>query len=117
MKLKKARIKFDFRRQFYASTYPLISYLLQVDASIGNSVISSSSSSSSSSISVDFYVYGGTLLQIDNQMNSSNDKLLYYAACEGDIKKVKELLSKGAGTRFRDGVSVNYPFTAAVKDN
>ena len=37
-------------------------------------------------------------------MSASNDELLYYAACEGDLKKVEELLSRGAGTGFRDGV-------------
>ena len=39
-------------------------------------------------------------------MSASNDELLLFnAAKSGDLKKVKELLSKGTGTGYRDGVS------------
>jgi hypothetical protein len=38
-------------------------------------------------------------------MSASNDKLLYEAASSGDLAKVKELLSKGVGTDYSDGVS------------
>jgi hypothetical protein len=38
-------------------------------------------------------------------MSASNDELLYEAAQSGDLAKVKELLSKGVGTGYRDGVS------------
>ena len=44
-------------------------------------------------------------LQINHKMSASNDELLYYAARDGDLAKVKELLSKGVGTDYRDGVS------------
>jgi len=37
--------------------------------------------------------------------STSNDELLYHAACEGDLEKVIELLSRGAGTGYSDGVS------------
>ena len=40
-----------------------------------------------------------------NQMSASNDELLYNASKDGDLKKVKELLSKGVGTGYRDEVS------------
>ena len=36
---------------------------------------------------------------------ASNDKLLYQVARDGDLVKVKELLSKGTGTGYRDEVS------------
>ena len=38
-------------------------------------------------------------------MSASNDKLLYDAARDGKVEKVKELLSKGTGTGYKDGVS------------
>jgi hypothetical protein len=38
-------------------------------------------------------------------MSSSNDKLLFEAAKDGKLEKVKELLSKGTGTGYRDWVS------------
>jgi len=38
-------------------------------------------------------------------MSASNDRLLYEAACGGRLEEVKELLSKGAGTGYRDVVS------------
>ena len=44
-------------------------------------------------------------LQINHKMSASNDEPLYYAARDGDLAKVKELLSKGVGTDYRDGVS------------
>ena len=44
-------------------------------------------------------------LQINHKMSASNDELLFNAAKSGDLKKVKELLSKGTGTGYRDGVS------------
>ena len=40
-----------------------------------------------------------------NQMSASNDELLFNAARDGDLKKVKELLSKGTGTGYRNEVS------------
>ena len=40
-----------------------------------------------------------------NQMSASNDELLYNAAKSGDLKKVKDLLSKGTETGYRDKVS------------
>ena len=43
--------------------------------------------------------------QINHKMSASNDELLFNAAKSGDLKKVKELLSKGTGTGYRDGVS------------
>jgi len=36
---------------------------------------------------------------------SANDRLLIEAAKSGDVNKVKELLSKGAGTGYIDEVS------------
>lgn len=36
---------------------------------------------------------------------ASNDELLYEAVRDGDLAKVKELLSKGTGTEYKDGVS------------
>ena len=44
-------------------------------------------------------------LKKGNQMSASNDELLFNAAKSGDLKMVKELLSKGTGTGYRDGVS------------
>jgi hypothetical protein len=38
-------------------------------------------------------------------MSASNDELLYEAARDGKLKVLKELLSKGAGTDYRDVVS------------
>jgi hypothetical protein len=38
-------------------------------------------------------------------MSASNDELLYEAARDGKLDKVKELLSKGVGTGYRDKVS------------
>jgi hypothetical protein len=39
-------------------------------------------------------------------MSASNDELLLYeAARDGDLEEVKELLSKGTGTGYRNGVS------------
>jgi hypothetical protein len=38
-------------------------------------------------------------------MSASNDELLYYAARNGEFEEVKELLSKGVGTGYRDKVS------------
>jgi len=38
-------------------------------------------------------------------MSASNDQLLFIAASSGDLAKLKELLSKGVGTDYRDGVS------------
>jgi len=43
-------------------------------------------------------------------MSASNDELLYNAAKSGNLKKVKELLSKGAGTGYRDEVSYHIIF-------
>ena len=50
------------------------------------------------------YVLDSTL-QINHKMSASNDKLLYDAARDGDLEKVKELLSKGTGTGYRNEVS------------
>ncbi len=38
-------------------------------------------------------------------MSASNDKLLYEAARDGDLTKVKEFLSKGTGTGYITAVS------------
>ena len=38
-------------------------------------------------------------------MSVSNEELLFNAAESGDIVKVKELLSKGTGTEYKDEVS------------
>jgi hypothetical protein len=38
-------------------------------------------------------------------MSASNDELLYNAARDGYLEDVKELLSKGVGTGYRDEVS------------
>jgi hypothetical protein len=38
-------------------------------------------------------------------MSASNDELLFNAAKRGDLKEVKELLSKGTGTGYQDEVS------------
>jgi len=38
-------------------------------------------------------------------MSASNDELLFYAARDGKLEVVKELLSKGTGTGYRDEVS------------
>jgi len=43
-------------------------------------------------------------LQINHKMSAFSDKLLFHAAESGDLAKVKELLSKGVGTSYRDGV-------------
>ena len=55
-----------------------------------------------------FIVITGVLdstLQINHKMSASNDELLYEAARDGKLEKVKELLSKGVRTGYRDGVS------------
>ncbi len=45
-------------------------------------------------------------LQMGNKMSASNDEiLLFNAARDGKLEVVKELLSKGTGTGYRDGVS------------
>jgi hypothetical protein len=44
-------------------------------------------------------------LQINHKMSASNDKLLFEAADNGKLEVVKELLSKGTGTGYRDEVS------------
>jgi len=45
-------------------------------------------------------------LQINHKMSASNDELLLFnAARDGKLEKVKELLSKGVGTGYRDVVS------------
>ena len=44
-------------------------------------------------------------LQINHKMSASNDELLFYAARDGNLEEVKELLSKGTGTGYRDEVS------------
>ena len=45
-------------------------------------------------------------LQINHKMSASNDELLIFnVAKDGDLKKVKELLSKGVGTGYRNAVS------------
>jgi hypothetical protein len=41
-----------------------------------------------------------TSLEINHHMNASNDKLLFDAAKIGNLKKVEDLLSKGARTGF-----------------
>jgi len=38
-------------------------------------------------------------------MSASNDELLLNAAKDGDLEKVKDLLSKGTVTEFKDVVS------------
>ena len=38
-------------------------------------------------------------------MSASNDELLFNAARDGDVEKVKEMIIKGAGIEFRDEVS------------
>ena len=38
-------------------------------------------------------------------MSVSNEELLFNAAESGDLVKVKDLLSKGTGTEYKDGVS------------
>jgi hypothetical protein len=40
-----------------------------------------------------------------NQMSASNDELLLNAARDGDLEKVKDLLSMGTVTEFKDVVS------------
>ena len=45
------------------------------------------------------------LFKINHKMSASNDKLLYEAARDGKLEEVKELLSKGVGTGYRDAVS------------
>jgi hypothetical protein len=45
-------------------------------------------------------------LQINHKMSTSNDELLLFnAARDGKLGEVKELLSKGTGTGYRDEVS------------
>jgi hypothetical protein len=44
-------------------------------------------------------------LQINHKMSASNDELLYEAARDGKLEVLKELLSKGTGTGYRDKVS------------
>ena len=45
-------------------------------------------------------------LQINHKMRASNDELLLFnAARDGKLDKVKELLFKGTGTGYRDWVS------------
>ena len=44
-------------------------------------------------------------LEINHKISASNDELLYRAARDGDLAKVKDLLSKGVGTGYKDGVS------------
>ncbi len=45
-------------------------------------------------------------LQINHKMSASNDELLLFnAAKTGKLEEVKELLFKGIGTSYRDGVS------------
>ena len=44
------------------------------------------------------------LFKINHKMSASNDELLYNASKDGDLEKVKELLSKGVGTDYRDEV-------------
>ena len=45
-------------------------------------------------------------LQINHKMSASNDELLLFnAARDGKLGEVKELLSKGTGPDYRDGVS------------
>jgi len=44
-------------------------------------------------------------LQINHKMSASNDELLYEAARVGKLEVVKELLSKGTGTGYRNEVS------------
>ncbi len=45
-------------------------------------------------------------LQINHKMSASNDELLLYVASrDGKLEIVKELLSKGTGTGYRDEVS------------
>ncbi len=53
--------------------------------------------------SLEYYV--DSTLKMGNQMSTSNDRLLYEAARDGKLEKVKELLSKGTGTAYRDEVS------------
>ena len=44
-------------------------------------------------------------LQINHKMSASNDELLLFnASKDGNLVKVKELLSKGTGTGYRDEV-------------
>jgi hypothetical protein len=38
-------------------------------------------------------------------MSASNEELLFYAAWNGELEEVKELLSKGTGTGYRNEVS------------
>ncbi len=45
-------------------------------------------------------------LKINHKMSASNDELLLYnVARDGKLEVVKELLSKGVGTGYRDEVS------------
>ena len=47
-------------------------------------------------------LYNIASLHFNHQM--SNNELLYNAAKNGDVEEVKELLSKGASTKFKDEV-------------
>jgi len=59
----------------------------------------------SDSIFIITWVLDSTL-KINHKMSTSYDKLLlFYAARDGKLEKVNELLSKGTGTGYRDGVS------------
>ena len=44
-------------------------------------------------------------LKINHKMSASNDKLLFEAADNGKLEVVKELLSKGTETDYRDEAS------------
>ncbi len=44
-------------------------------------------------------------LQMGNKMSTSKNELLFNAARDGKLEVVKELLSKGTGTGYRDEVS------------
>ena len=52
-----------------------------------------------------FHHHHLSTLQINHKMSASNDELLFNAAKSGDLEKVKELLSKGTGTGYRNKVS------------
>ena len=51
---------------------------------------------------ISFILFNITALHINYQI--SNDELLYNAAKNGDVDELKELLSKGASTTFKDEV-------------
>ena len=54
-----------------------------------------------SSSTLEYY----STLQINHKMRASDDELLFNAARDGKLEVVKELLSKGVGTGYRDKVS------------